>query len=152
MQSLLDKWHYHGNVNVEYGGVFMDLSDWQWGYVNATRVTDLGSGCGARGMVLIEKITINGTDDTRRVREALECCGWTFKDVMACRGSTGKRMMIAYALMSYGYYDPSDGYHSPSSITLQTEQGAPMKYDGWRAEKFVACSDLKGYIESEWLD
>lgn len=33
MLNLLEtKWHYCGDVNLEHGGLFVDLSDWQWGY------------------------------------------------------------------------------------------------------------------------
>lgn len=75
MTSTDMRWLYSGDCNPEYGGAWFDLSTWTWGYVDCVRVTDLDSGCGFRGAVMIEKITVYGMDDRDRIKEAVRACG-----------------------------------------------------------------------------
>lgn len=142
---------YSGDVNIEYGGTFFDLSNWQYGYVSAVRVTDLDSAIGFRGAVHVEKIVINGVDDPERVANALRSCGWTSDDVSPDTDE-GKHQ-IADALMCYGYYDPDDNHFEPSSITIQCEEDGPMEHDGWKADyRLPDGEDLREHIESKYVD
>ena len=142
-------WAYTGDVgSLCYGGTFVriDPQAWKWGYAEAVRVTDLDSACGFRGAVLIESVTVNGTDDKGRIQRALACVGLTARDLLRMRDNTARRLAIADALLAYGYCDYE------RSEVVQTEAGAPMADDGWRAEKFITSDDLRGYVEAEWLE
>ena len=95
-------WQFIGDVNLEYGGTFYDLSEWDNGYVNCVRVTDLDSACGFTGAVLIEKVVAIVNPDY--FDESLSCCGWTLADVDL--ETESGRLMMAEALVGYGHYDP----------------------------------------------
>ncbi len=142
-----DEWQYMGDVNIEYGGTFFNLSDdWDNGYVSAVRVTDLDSGCGFVGAVLIEKITIL-VDDDKTNESACDCCGWIKSEVDTTTES-GK-LQLAEAVMSYGRYDPADEYYEPANEVVQTQEDGPMEFDGWKASKRVLSENLRGYVESK---
>ncbi len=151
-----NKWVYCGDVNVEHGGAWIDLSTWDDGYCSAVRVTDLDSGCGFTGACLIEHVVILGMDDSKRIREALRCIGGP--EALGARNwhATGRsetikeslRHAIADALLSYGDYDPDD-YQAPEVV--QMEQDGPMCFDGWTANKRLHNTDLKDYVESVHL-
>lgn len=147
----MENWQYTGDVNLKYGGLYVncDLDHYEWGYLECTEICDLDGACGATGMVLIEKFTVNLSKE--RVVECLETIGQTVEDLL--RMDTERAMLtLAYAFRSYGYCDPrSDNYHA-HSIIVQTVPGASMKFDGWTAEKFIHPKDLRGFVESQWLE
>src|SRR5262245_401697 len=68
-------WKFNGDVNLEYGGTFIDLDTFADGYCDAVVVTDLDSACGFTGAMLIEHVVINGTTDAKRISEAVRSCG-----------------------------------------------------------------------------
>ena len=144
----MSEWNYSGDVSIACGGMFVevDRQNFKWGYLNFVEVTDLDSACGFRGACLIERGTVNGTDDKARIMSALKCVGMTPRDLLKMKGNTARMMAIAYALRSYGYVDYD------RTEVVQTEAGQPMRFDGWKAEKVIRESDLKGYVESQWLD
>jgi hypothetical protein len=151
-ETTTGKWHYTGDVNPEYGGFWIDLSDWEYGYCSAVRVTDLDSGCGFRGAVLIEHIVINGTDDQERIKTALGACGCDVAELDQSDMRT--QLMIAESLALYGFYDPDDfwdGLSTPHTETVQMESDGPMKFDGWTASKRLHNTSLRAYIESVHL-
>ncbi len=144
-------WHYTGDVNPEYGGVWIDLDNWDDGYCTAVRVTDLDSACGFRGAVMVEHVIACGTDDSKRLREAMGCYGNP-----SLRGGSkeSNRLYLAEALISYGHYDPDDSwdsYQRHHTEILQLEPDGDMKFDGWKADKKLRGGDLRGYIESVHL-
>lgn len=151
---------YSGDVTLEHGGAFFDLSTWDDGYVTAVRVTDLDSGCGFRGACLIEHVVINGTDRPDRIRRALESC-YGGAGSLGARNwrRTGRRETvkanlrhaIADALMSYGFTDPDDYAQPCQSETVQLEPDGPMTFGGWRADKRLHNTDLRAYVESVHL-
>ena len=157
--TTTEKWEYTGDVSLEYGGTFIDLSTWSDGYCSAVRVTDLDSGCGFTGAVLIEHVTINGTDDPERIRKAIKCIGGLSARNWHAIGNRDTikqnlRFAIADALLSYGHYDPNDSwnnYRSHYSETVQLEPDGPMEFDGWKADKRLHGSDLRAYVESVHL-
>jgi hypothetical protein len=151
-------YEYSGDVNLEYGGIFIDLSTWDDGYCDAVTVTDLGSACGFDGGVLIEHVTINSTDDSKRIKNALKSCGFFYnigeKADNPQRFKQYLRHRIAEALCSYGYRDPDDGwdgYRSHHTEIVQTEQDGPMKFDGWKADKRITNTTLEKYVKSVHL-
>jgi hypothetical protein len=137
-------WHYSGDVNLEYGGVWVqvDRYDQRYGYANFVEVTDLDGACGATGMVLVEKGTVNF--DLERIRKAVASCGWS-EGIRKLKGAARKAAIIAAVK---GYY----GMDVDESETIQTFEDASWRYDGWKATKHVDPSDLKGYVESVYLD
>ncbi len=148
---MLRNWNYQGDASLEYGGSYIDLSTWDDGYCDAVQVTDLDSGCGFTGAVMVEHKVICGIGDKRRMDEALRSCG-----CLPCRG-WGKeaiRHMIAESLLSYGHCDPDDSwdnYVSHHTEVLQLEADGPMVFDGWKADKRLHNTDLKAYVESQHL-
>ena len=142
------EWTWQGDVNIEYGGHYAKCDDPEWGYADCVRVTDLDSGCGFTGAVLIEQLTaLIDTDQegiSDRMREALTCCGWDGEEGV----DLGRRIDAA---LGYGLYDPGGDNYSPSSIVVQTDPEAAMEFDGWKAEKRVSTDDLRGYIEAKWM-
>ncbi len=156
---MADEMAYSGDVNLEYGGAFIDLSTWDDGYCSAVRVTDLDSGCGFTGAVMIEHIVINGTTDSNRIRQALECIGGLSARNWHAIGrretiKANLRHAIADALMSYGYTDPDDawdGYDSFHTEIVQMEPDGPMRFNGWKADKRLRGGDLEGYVKAVHL-
>ncbi len=157
--TTTDRWVFNGDVNLEYGGSFIDLSTWDDGYCDAVRITDLDSACGFTGAVLINHIVINGTTDAARIRTALHSCGGC-ADRQRPEGFTPAeykqtlRHEIADALMSYGFTDPNDGwdgYRSHHTEVIQCENDGPMTFDGWKADKRLRGNDLAGYVAAVHL-
>lgn len=71
---------WHGDMNPENGGAFLDLDEMaKWkDHCPCIQITDLDSGIGFRGAVMIEQGSVYTGDETKR-RGALECIGWDFK-------------------------------------------------------------------------
>lgn len=153
------RWEFQGDVNLEYGGSFIDLSTFDDGYCSAVRVTDLDSGCGFDGAVMIEHVVINGTTDSKRIRDALRSfggLGWANDLRGAVEPSARKAAMrhcIAEALMSYGYTDPDDHWDGQEHHTeiIQTQEDGPMSFDGWKADYRITNTTLEAYVESVHL-
>lgn len=142
-----EKWLYSGDTNLEYGGVFIDLSEWDYGYCPAVRVTDLDN-CGFRGAVIVEHIVILGIDDRDRIKKALKSCG-----IGKINGLSKQnlRLMIAEALMMYGFFDPDDDGYTSINETLQLESDGPMSFDGMKADKRLRGTTLEAYVRSVHL-
>jgi hypothetical protein len=151
--NVASKWRYSGDGNLEYGGSFIDLSDWKWGYCNAVRVTDIDSGCGFRGAAMIEHVVICGVDDAKRIRKAWQSCGYDFnfsylrRQFSAAEVKVMLRHAIAEALLSYGYFDEDE----QAREVVQMEQNGPMKFDGWKADKRLHNTTLEAYVQSQHL-
>ena len=145
---MLGDWNVSADVNLAYGGFFVkcDYQEFKWGYLNFVEVTDLDSACGARGMCLIEAGTVNGTDDHKRIMDGLRCVGMAPRDLLKLPDNRARMAAIAYALRAYGFTDID------RSEVVQTEEGAPNTYDGWKSEKFISADALLGYVTAEWID
>lgn len=153
-RTLYGKYNYIGDVNPEYGGTFYDVSEWKWGYVSAVRITDLDSGCGFRGAVLIEHVVVHGWNDKTKVQNALRCCGEA-RIPKDCKG-LDRKLYIADCLMSYGYCDYDDGwnnYVSPSWEVVQCEADGPLAFEGWQsATRLPEGQTLLEYLEEKHLN
>lgn len=156
---MMATWEFSGDVNLEYGGEFIDLSTWDDGYCSAVRVTDLDSACGFTGAVLIEHVVILGTKDSERIRQALRSVGGLSARNWHRTGSSetikqNLRHAIASALLGYGFYDPDDswdGYRSYHTEIVQMEPDGPMQFDGWKADKRLSNTTLEAYVQSVHL-
>jgi hypothetical protein len=141
--------NYIGDVSLHYGGIFIDPSTWHDGYADCLRVTDLDSGCGFDGAVLVEKITVYGLDDKKMIDTARGCCGTEY-----LRGDgNNRKLQVIYDMAEYGYCDPDEDYRRPSTFIIQCDPEYPMTYDGWTADVRLAADDnLLAYLEREgWL-
>ncbi len=140
MELATDSYEYFGDVNLEYGGIFFDLSEYKYGYVSAVRVTDLDSGCGFSGAVMVEHITILGFDDAKRVAESLKCTGQLMDRALIVPVDESDRetiLIIAESLASYGHYDSDDSwdnYATHHTEIIQCDPDGEMEYDGWKAD------------------
>ena len=141
-------WTYAGDVNPEYGGIWFkpDPQDWKWGYMECVRVTDLDSGCGFTGAVLIERVTAMRPRNRQQWRNLKECCDFTMAEI------AGNPERVAEAAVWYGLYDPVEDFGGPHQEVLQLEADGPMTFDGWEAARRQTKGDLAGYIEAKWLD
>lgn len=142
---------YVGDINVEYGGAWFDMSGFDDGYVECVRVTDLDSAIGFNGAVEVDHVVV--LLDKKYWASALRCCGLTVSDLLSM-DSDSRKCALCECLLSYGRYDPDDawdGYDSGPNETLQTQAGGPMEFDGWRADKRVLSENLEGYLRSKHL-
>lgn len=103
--------HYIGDTNLEYGGKFFDLSDYDSGTVSALEVTELPDFC-----VMVNRIDII-TDDAELIEDALECCGQTMEDLP--EDEDQRKLWIAYAVSCY--QADSDPYFQPLLIVTDKE-------------------------------
>lgn len=62
-------WHYVGDVSIEHGGTWFNLSTWDHGYIPFLRVEDINDY--AEGAVALTQGTIYGTDDREVMADAL---------------------------------------------------------------------------------
>ena len=92
--------NYLGDVNIEYGGAFFDMSDLEYGYVECLRIVDLDSACGLDESVLVERVTII-MDDPKATAAALAFCGQDLDSV----DPEYRDLVRAECLLSYGHYD-----------------------------------------------
>lgn len=128
---------YVGDVNLEYGGLFFETSNWEeHQYATALRITDLDSGCGFDGGLMIERICIIKPDN---MGPALDCCGWDGEELTV--------EMEIEACMSYGHHDPVDDFQS-GSVSIITTDKESWEFDSWKASAHVEASDLVGYVNA----
>jgi len=138
---------YTGDVNLEYGGLFLSLTGWEYGYATFLEVIDLDSACGIDNCCLVQAGTIM-VDDQEIVTQALHCCGWTDADLP--KDEHGRKLMIAEACHSYGHYD-NDEYFQNLLIWQPFDDDEPQPdADSWRAEliRLPDDQDVFSYLYS----
>ena len=136
------KYEYIGDINLEYGGLYVDLSDWEnHGYANAVEICDLDGGCGFTGAVYIRALTLLKPKTPEMLNSVLSCVGE--------ENENPSPLDLAYASFSYGYYDADE--YTPME-TIQLEDDGDMTFDGWDAD-FKAPDDfnLREYVEKSYL-
>lgn len=136
--------HYSGDASVEYGGLFYNTEHWEsYGYADALAITDMDSGCGFAGGLLVERITIlrrEGDD----MKSALECCGWI---------DTDEEITVHHeidACKIYGYYEPAITFPDGHALVITTDPES-RESDGWKAEAYISAEDLLGYIHAKHM-
>ena len=137
----MENWEYIGDIDIECGGTYFNMSTFNDGYVDALRITNLGSAIGFNGAIMIEKIVVNGTTDKERIKQAIDD-GYPDDHKIT-------DLDIVFDLMQYGHYDMGWDCYSEDIETIQTEKDNPMEFDGWEAEKVIKLEDLKSYVESK---
>ncbi len=135
--ELSDFKNYLGDVNLEHGGLFVNLDDWKYGYADCLRITDLDSGAGFNGAVLVERI-IAITDNPQEITSALTCCGWKDSNQkLPTQSGRIRRLIIVDSIVQYGYYELLQDFNGPNTWIIQTDSDldyASMEFDGWKAE------------------
>ena len=146
------RWHYQGDINLEYGGTFIDLSEWKHDYVNIVEVTDLDSACGFRGAILVESKSV-GIDRPDTWPQALQVIGCELLPDGSIsdngrstyrKNSLAWKLCLVYALHGYGYGD------TDKSETVQPCPDCPKKFDGWQATR-IRSNGLRAYVRREFL-
>jgi hypothetical protein len=148
---MAKRWHYQGDINLEYGGTFFDFSEWKHGYATIVQVEDLDSACGFRGAILIEERTVT-IDRKERYASALSTIGATMLangDIddnghTMRKNSLAWRMCLAYALNSHGPYDVE------RSDTVQPDRSESTKFDGWTATR-IRSGTLRSFVRKQYL-
>jgi hypothetical protein len=140
---------YHGDVNIKYGGMYLNLEESD-DYIPVVKITDLDSGCGFEGAILIEQGSIYIPTDHEKRQDALSCCGWEDEKEIT-------PLMLAIVFDAYGGIESEwDG-----AIVIQTEKGGPMQYDGWKADSYwtrkyhasrYKKDKLKKFIENNFVN
>ncbi len=146
-QTALDSgWNYIGDINPEYGGVWLKF-DPAYPYVlDFVETVDM-SNAGCEGIVIIQKGTVPIDCCSRStLKSALECSGTMMRDLSALDREK-RRVRVAYDLLFYGFRDYD---HGPE--TLQTDAMQPLEINGTVAERYQTRGDLTGYINAKWLD
>lgn len=95
------RFFYFGDVSIEYGGYFYCLDSWQYGYVDALRVTPVSDAGGPDNVFWIEGLTVN-IPKGDRLRGALDCVGI---ESLASLPRATRRHAIVHACIGYGLYD-----------------------------------------------
>ena len=153
--SSTDQFNYCGDVNLEHGGMFFDLTNWPE-YVDVVRVTDIDSGCGFTGAVMIEHNTTFWFDQKDKVHTALQSIGMDLAEFRKMP-LKAKKMCLCDAFIMYGYSDPDDswdGYRTHYCTIIQMDEDEPLTFDGWTAERFEAdeYDTLMDYVDRVHLD
>jgi hypothetical protein len=126
------RWYYSGDVNIEHGGMFMQLHEWANGFVNVVRVQPCSDAGGPDNMWWVESLSIllpdlnlhfpfwgaGVTVDERKATRvlhdvedhpfepALISCGWdTQLDAWDKLTVHAKRCAMVEAAVGYGLYD-----------------------------------------------
>lgn len=141
-------WLYSGDVNAQYGGIWIKH---EGDYASFVRITDLDSACGFTGAVMIERGSTglyarNLRENIARVKSAMECCGLEVSQ-LASMPRNAARAHIWDALISYGISDIED----ENTEILQLEPGEPMSFESWTAAR-VQGGDIGGYVMAKYLD
>ncbi len=147
----MSRWHYTGDINLEYGGTFFRFDGWKHGYVESVEVIDLDSAAGFRGAVAIEERSIP-IDRPEKWSGALSVIGAELLpngDISdngrpLKRDSLSWKMCLAYALQSYGYCDQE------RIETVQPLPGGPLQFDSWQATR-IRSNGLRAYVRREFL-
>ena len=150
------RWTYSGDINLENGGMFVDYSTWNDGYVNVVEVTDLDSATGFVGAFMIEEKTINVAGmplrNAERLNSALDCCGASMLDngdiddngTIIRKNTAAYRRCIVYALNAYSGGDVGRG------DIVQTDRTQPTEFQGWTAER-IRSNGLRAYVRKQFL-
>ncbi len=141
---------YTGDVNIENGGQYLDLEEFaKWkDFCPCVRITDLDSGCGFTGAVLIERGSVYIPEDETKRQAARDCCGYTKEE------TDKEPVLMVESMLAYGGMD-NDSYNG--EIIIQTDKEGVIEFDGWKADidQTKAFHEsgltLREFIESEFV-
>ena len=132
-------YEFIGDVNLEHGGIYINLSDWKEGYACAVEICDLDGACGFTGAVFIRNLTLIKPRNETELNSVLSVVGHETEKV--------SDLDVAYAAFSYGLYD------GEPEETIQLEDDGEVRFDGWSADfKAPTGFDLRNYVEKNYLE
>lgn len=142
MKALIKRkvWHYSGDVNIEHGGYFYNLDNWQYDYVEMVRCVPCSDGGGPDNQFWVEDLTVNlphGVTkletDAARVKMILDC-GMDMDEYAGCTERVQRHWLVD-ACLQYGKYD--------TNTTFEVQVGKEID-PSWSGREFVALqgSDL----------
>jgi len=142
-------WEYIGDVNLEYGGVFIRLNEADWnapyGYCDALRITPCSDAGLQDNAYWIEALTVLRWRDENEKASILSCVGAEDEELSP--------LGEAEACLSYGLCDPANCFPNASGETIQIggkdpfHSGELIKPDRYLKNG----SDLEGYVRAVWL-
>lgn len=133
-------WHYSGDVDIQHGGTFYNMDNWQYDYVEAVRCVPCSDAGGPDNQFWVEDLTINiphGVTkletDAARVKLIVDC--GMDPDEYAEQTEKQQRHWLVDACLSYGTYD--------INTTFEVQVGKAID-PFWSGHDFVALqgSDL----------
>lgn len=133
------KWHYHGDVNLEYGGSFYCLEGLEDGYAEVVNIYACSDAGGPDNCWWVDEHTVNIPSDHRVLELALLYCGST--------PNTNSSLEQVIALHDYGEYErdssllvqigPDDPYYSgyePVDPDIRLRAGTDL--DKWVRRRY----------------
>lgn len=135
---------YHGDVNIQHGGMFLDLDTFKemGDYVPVVKVTNMDSACGLIDCVMIEIGSIYIPDDPEKRQSALSVCGW----------ENEKKVTPLMLISSFDAYHGIDLDYCIGSILLQTVLDEDVEPEEWDTEFHESGMSLKDFIEDKYVN
>lgn len=104
---------YSGDVNIQNGGYFFSLGDWQDGYADVVRVMPCSEGGGQDNCFWVEELTVHVPDD---LSQTLLCLGLALDaqgniveksrhNIVAAPGTEAFQSVVIDACVAHGNYD-----------------------------------------------
>lgn len=97
------RWFYSGDVNLENGGFFYNLDNWQYNYVEAWRVVPYSDAGGHDNQFWLEELTVNIREPGPQLDSILGFCG--YKETIRIETPRRRRHLLVDAHAAYGAYD-----------------------------------------------
>lgn len=155
---MAKRWHYSGDINLEYGGVFIDMSDWTNDYATAIRVQPCSDAGLQDNAWWIEELTIIKPRTEQELKSVLDSCSWTIDpedgsligcggDVMAAPNTKQFNLIIAEACVGYGLYDRENSTSIQIGPVDDWHDGETLEVD----EKLRGNVSLERYVRRNYL-
>jgi hypothetical protein len=148
---MANRWKYVGDTNLEYGGLFIEFSEWKYGYVNAVQVDDIGDN-GFPGAVIVESKSISIDDiDSERTRSALSTIGAKLIDKddiddnghVLTRNTLAWKWCLAYAMNAY------DAADVDRAEIVQLDYSEPVTACGWG--NATRARSIRSFVRKNFL-
>lgn len=152
-------WYYQGDINIEHGGYFANLSTWSWGYVDVIRVTPCSDADGPDNEFWIEVVNVNLPGTKAAIKGILfNTFGQAAVDEYRASKPRVRKAMLVDACLSYGKYDVEETFNVRigKTVTMATQRKAnwdDLPTEQWKLRQFRAGTSL-GFIvrklNTEW--
>lgn len=155
---MAKRWDYSGDINLAYGGVFIDMAGWSNGYATAIRVQPCSDAGLQNNAWWIEELTVIKPRTEQELKSVLDCYGWTIDpedgsiigcggDVMAAPKTKQFNLAIAEACIGHGLYDRENSTSIQIGQTDEFHSGETLDVD----EKLRGNTSLERYVRRNYL-
>jgi len=144
------RWHYNGDVNLEYGG-FWWREDGADDYVLAVRVTPCSDAGGPDNLFHVERGSIYLPQDAAGRATRLSVCGYI--DPPDANPATARTLYVDAAI-AYGGIE-RDTYRGETVVQVGAKLDDCAEVGGWQPTPDVILrgnASLRRYIKREFLD